>query len=79
MVLLHWFLLASVWRFPDRSIFKAAQAIRRHLFMIALADKDSDLLTSTLTRMIDSLKSGSRIKASQKDPRTFQIMLALDA
>jgi len=79
MVLLHWFLLASVWHFPDRSIFKAAQGIRRHLFMIALAVKDSDLLLSTLTRMVNSLRSGSRIKASKKDPRTFQIMLALDA
>lgn len=79
MVLLHWFLLASVWHFPDRSIFKAAQGIRRHLFMIALAVKDRDLLISTLTRMVDSLKSGSRIKASKKDPRTFQIILALDS
>jgi hypothetical protein len=79
MVLIHWFLLASVWHFPDRSLFKAAQVIRRHLFMIALAINDSDLLLRSLTRMVDSLRSGNRIKASQKDPRTFQMMLALDA
>ena len=79
MVILHWLLLACVWQFPDRSLFKAAQVIRRHLFTIALALPSFDALHSALSHLRTSLARGCRIKRSRKHPRAFQLLLALEA
>lgn len=78
MVLLHWMLLASVWQFPDRSLFKAAQVIRRHIFILALSLSDRPALERALENLVRSLQRGCRIKRSQKQPRTFQLLMALE-
>ena len=78
MVLLHWILLASVWQFPDRSLFKAAQVIRRHIFQLALSLFDRLAIERVATTIINSLQRGCRIKRSQKQPRSFQLLMALE-
>ena len=79
MVLLHWLLLASVWQFPDRSLFKAAQVIRRHIFLLALSLSDRPSLERAIENLVCSLQRGCRIKRSQNQPRTFQLLMALES
>ena len=78
MVIQHWFLLTSSWRFPDRSFRKAAAAIRQHILHIALAIPDSDALASALYILQRCLAHGCRINKSCQTPRSFQLLLAAE-
>jgi hypothetical protein len=37
MLIQHWILLSGCWRFPDRSLAKAAQTVRKHALHLAVA------------------------------------------
>jgi hypothetical protein len=78
LVLQHWTLLASVWLLPDRSLVKAALAIRRYVLSLVIAFHTSLLAFQTaLHHLLTIVTRRSRINKSVKSPRMFQLLLAV--
>lgn len=77
MIIQHWSFLIGSWRFPDRSLVKAAATVRRHAINLALAISDLSRLVESFTVLRSCLTCGVRINKSAKSPRTFQLLLAL--
>ena len=77
MLIQHWSFLLGNWRFPDRSLTKAAATVRSYARSLALALPDTQQLTRTLSILVNSLSQNLRINKSRKTPRTFQLLLAL--
>ena len=77
MVVQHWFFLVSCWAYPDRSLQKAAQTVRKHALHLACA------LVAGLDRLVEALgviqrclASGCRINKSKAQPHAYQLLLA---
>ena len=79
MVIQHWLFLTSIWRFPDRSLTKAARIVRQHSLSLAISLSDSHELVSAIYVLSRCLAHGSRINSSRKHPRTYQLLLALES
>ncbi len=77
MVILHWTLLTAVWMYPDRSLVKAAAAVRRYAVMLATAM--TGLLTATMVieQIGLCLRAGCRIQRRRQRPGSYQLLLAL--
>ena len=76
MIIQHWSFLMGNWRFPDRSLVKAAATVRRHAINLALSISDLSHLVNSLTALQSCLSHGLRINKSAQSPRTFQLLLA---
>ena len=77
LVVQHWILLLGCWSDLDRSLFKAAQTIRKHAFHLASVLSDTPRLLSTLQLLCDTLAAGCRIQKRQAHPATFQLLESL--
>jgi len=77
MLVQHWLLLVSCWRHVDRSLTKAAKIVQKHAHHIAIQFADAATLIDALTRLATNLSRGCRINKNQRDPRAYQLMLAL--
>ena len=79
MVIQHWTFLSGCWRFPDRSLHKAAQTIRRHAIHLAIALSSGVLerLHEALDIIQCCLSVGCRINTRRKKPNTYQLLLML--
>lgn len=77
MVIQHWSFLMGNWRFPNRSLVKAAATVRRHAINLAIALSEWSRLVDSLTVLQTCLSHGVRINKSVKSPRSFQLLLAL--
>jgi hypothetical protein len=75
----HWLLLVSCWRFPDRSLVRAAQVVRQFALALAIASDSVAHLVIVIRRLVASLARGARIDRRRKRPGTWQLLLALDA
>ncbi len=75
----HWLLLLACWRFPDRSLVRAAAAVRQFALALAIAADSIAHLTVVIRRLVASLASGARIDRRRRRPGTWQLLLALDA
>lgn len=75
VVILHWMCLTSFWERPNRSLFKAACAVQKHAFAVALALPNRDALVSVLTSLQSCLMATCRIDRRQKHPSTYQLLL----
>lgn len=78
MTLQHWLFIPAVWHFPNRSLTKAAKAIRLHVIRIATALHSQYALRRVLKHICDTLSTGCRINRSNKQKRTFQKLQALE-
>ena len=78
MIIQHWIFLVSNWQFPDRSWVKAARTVRQYAVCLLNAICDPTQLDSILTTIARCLSVGCRITKSAKEPRTFQLLLAVD-
>lgn len=77
MLIQHWAFLLGNWRFPDRSLVKAAATVRQHILHLAFSLTDLSRLADSFELLCTCLASGVRINKSVKSPRTFQLLLAL--
>jgi hypothetical protein len=77
VVIQHWFCLVRLWAFPDHSLVKAAQTIRKHALGLVKDMPVLRLLTRSVRILTDCLAAGCRIDNSQRKPATFQRLLAL--
>ena len=70
--------LTSLWRYPDRSAWKAAQTLRKHALHLASAFVQGvHALGEALQVVQRTLAAGCRLNKRKKVPCTFQLLLAL--
>ena len=74
----HWVLVSSLWAYPDRSAWKAAQTLRNHALPLASAFATGlQALGVALAAVQRPLAAGCRLNKRKKDPSTFQLLLAV--
>lgn len=78
MLVQQWFVAMSCWGYPERSLVKAAQAIREHAAEVASAQLRAERLEETLETMCEVLKQTARMNSRRKRPNTYQLLLALN-
>jgi hypothetical protein len=76
IVLQHWLLLISCWGEVDRSLFKAAQTLRKQAYYLASVLPHPDLLLVALQTITRSLRRCT-IQKRRARPATFQLLAAL--
>jgi DDE family transposase len=77
MVVQHWILLVSCWSYPDRSLAKAAGAVRRQALNLLAVIAQRQLVARTLEIIQRSLQRGCRVNRRVQGPSTFQLLLDL--
>lgn len=81
MVVQHWLFLVSCWRYPDRSLMKAAQTAgapwAKHAFHLASTFVDTPDLSRAIATIQRCLAAGCRMNRRKKAPNTFQLLLEL--
>ena len=75
LLIQHWLLVVTCWRYPNRSLTQAAQTIRRYATALALVLSRPDQLTTLLRRLYQCLAVGCRISTRKTMPATFQRLL----
>jgi hypothetical protein len=74
MVIQQWLITAGCWHDPERSLVKAAQALRREANRIMVALYEGGL-ESALRSILRCLESGCRLNTRQQEPSTAQLLL----
>ena len=74
MVVQHWVLLTSAWRFPDRSLAEAAATVRREATCLAGAIARRGRLIEALRDLARCLSVGCRVDRRRARPSTFQLL-----
>ncbi len=81
MVVQHWLFLISCWRYPDRSLTKAAQTAgarwAKHALHLARAFGEAIQLTRAIATIQRCLAAGCRMNQRKKAPNTYQLLLDL--
>jgi len=77
MLVQHWLLLVGCWQYPDRSLHKAAQTVRKHALHLASTFGYIEHLTMTITTIKRCLATGCRINKRRAMPHTYQLLLHL--
>jgi hypothetical protein len=75
MLVEHWVLVASCWRYPDRSLTKAAQTVRRHAIGLAESIGTRAQLIEKLATIARCIAAGCRMNRRKKHPNAFQLLL----
>lgn len=75
LIIQHWLLVASGWAAPDKSMVKAAQAVRDQAALIAAALDELPALTAALRRLARGLRAGCRLNRRRRHPNTYQLLL----
>ena len=78
VVIMHWMFLIDWSRFPDRSLFKAAQVVQKLALEIGIALTDREILQALLRRFQECLRTGCRLNRRRTHPATFQLLLPFD-
>ena len=74
----HWLLVTSLWRYPDRSAWKAAQTLRKHAVALASAFVAGVAALEAALQVVQrTLAAGCRLNKRKKAPCTFQLLLAV--
>ena len=77
LLLQHWLALIGCWAFPDRSLVKAAQAIRSSAVLLTTALAGAFPLALALAQIQLRLASpGCRLNPRKTAPNTYQLLLA---
>ena len=74
MIIVHWMMIFGCWQVPNRSMVKAAKAIRKQIILIARAlagREDLDQVLQEITQGLDRCCIDKR----KKHPNTFQLLL----
>jgi hypothetical protein len=77
MLLQHWAIVVSCWRYPEHSMLKAAQVVRDHASELASARGRAERIAEVLESMHMVLRRNARLNPRKKHPNTFQLLLAL--
>jgi hypothetical protein len=75
MLIQHWILVVCCWAYPNRSLPKAAQTVRKLALTLAHAFRDPSRLAEVLTTIQDCLAIGCRINKRKQEPHSYQLLL----
>lgn len=75
MVIQHWILVTSSWRYADRSIFKAGKAVQMLALNIAMALNSVKGMLRVIKLLERCIASNGRINKRKKAPSSFQLLL----
>lgn len=75
MLLQHWLLLVDCWSHPDRSLVKAAAAIRAHTALLIAAYRGCLPIYSAIQIVQDTISTGCRMNPRRRHPNTYQLLL----
>jgi hypothetical protein len=78
LIIQHWIFLTSCWLYPDRSLTKAAQTVRKFAFAIADAFSNFDRLCTTIQTIQRCLAAGCRLNPRSTHPNTCQLLFGLE-
>jgi hypothetical protein len=78
MLVQHWILVVGCWSYPDRSLMKAAQTVRKLALTLALAFRATARLVEALTIIQACLAVGCRINKRKQEPHSYQLLLGAD-
>jgi len=73
----HWLLLTGCWQYPNRSLTKAAQTVRKQALHLASTLEHMGELTKTIEVISRCLAAGCRINKRKIAPHTYQLLLDL--
>jgi hypothetical protein len=73
LIIQHAVLIQCVWHRANRSLRKAAKAVRRHAGQLIAALADSKKLLQALQDICKSLKKGAKVETRRKHPSAFQV------
>lgn len=79
MVIQHWILLTSCWRYPNHSAVKAAQTIRSYALLLASALAGLMGMWAVLEHIDRCFAVGCRMNARKQRPNAYQLLLAAPA
>lgn len=74
LVVQHWLLLVSVWKYSNRSLTKASKAIRQHVPLLIAALQSKLSLEFAMHLINQSLTVCGRINPRKKKPNTYQTL-----
>lgn len=77
MLIQHWLFLVGFWQFPNRSLVKASQTIRKHALHLSSAFGSITSLETAIQMVNRCLEVGCRINKCKTDRRTFQLLADL--
>ena len=80
LIIQHWVLLTRIWCYPDKSLVKAAQIVRKQAVLIASAiSRMNPIKMSDVLKIIQAcLEKGCRMNTKKKIPNTYQLLMAFD-
>jgi hypothetical protein len=76
-VMVHWLSLTAIWERVDRSLPKAAQAVRKFAVALVLALPNQAELIRTITRLQACLRASCKMNHRKKHPNTYQLLLEI--
>ena len=74
MILQHWILLVTCWRYANRSLHRATKAVRRFAGMMAASLHRISDLTRILELIDLSLRRTARIDRRRKHPNAHRVL-----
>lgn len=77
LMIQHWFFLTSLWRYPNKSLVKAAQTVRTFVVLLVPALTSWRKIAQALRVIQLCLMNGCRINSRRKAPNTYQVLEAL--
>jgi hypothetical protein len=77
LVLSQWVFMISLWKFPDRSLFRAVRTIQKFAVALAISLTDPLLLEQVLTRLQFCLMAHCRLETRRTHPAAFQLLVSL--
>ena len=78
MIIQHWIMLVSCWRYPDRSLVKTSQTIRDYVVMLVEAMHELISLAVVIEQISRCLAAGCRMNRRNKAPNTYQLLMELE-
>jgi hypothetical protein len=76
LLIQHWILLTCGWQYPNRSLVKAGQTIRRHALAIGEALASLERVVEVLATIARCLAKGARLNPRQQAPNDYQLLNA---
>jgi len=75
MIVQHWLFLVSCWAYPDRSLQKAAQTVRKYALHLAACFREHARLTEAVNTIRHCLAKHCRINKRKASPHTYQLLM----
>jgi len=77
LVIHQWIFIASLWKYPERSLFRAAKTIQKFSVALAISMKDPKRLEQVLISLQQCLMAHCRQETRRKHPATFQLLMTV--